>query len=81
LSGRATVFTYTVVHRAFDPEFADEVPYIGALVTPDEDEDVRFVTRLIKVSPAEVRVGMSVFVEFVPDGNGGALPLFAPVLP
>jgi hypothetical protein len=54
-----------------------EVPYISALVTPEEDQDVRFVTRLIGIDPDEARVGMSVQVEFVDEGDI-RVPLFAP---
>jgi uncharacterized protein len=80
LSGRGLVYTFTVVHRAFDPGFGGEVPYISALVVPDEDQDVRFVTRLIGIDTGEARVGMSVKVQFVEEGDV-RMPLFGPAEP
>jgi uncharacterized OB-fold protein len=77
MSGRGTVYTFTVVHRAFDEAFAGDVPYVSALVTPEEDEDVRFVTRVVDVAPADVRVGMDVQVRFVTEGSV-TVPLFVP---
>lgn len=32
LSGCGTLYTYTIVHRAFHPSLADEAPYIVGLV-------------------------------------------------
>jgi uncharacterized OB-fold protein len=60
-SGRATVYSYTVVHRA-PPEFRDEVPYVVGLV--DLEEGARLMTRLVDVEPAGVQVGMPVEVDF-----------------
>ena len=59
--GSGEVYSYTVVHRA-PPEFADEAPYVIALV--DLDEGVRMMTRLVDVDPKEVRVGLRVQVVF-----------------
>jgi uncharacterized OB-fold protein len=78
LSGRGRVFTFTIVHRAFDPGFAQELPYVSAFVTPAEDEAVRLVTRIVGVEPSEVRVGMPVTVTFHTDDLGTRLPLFRP---
>ena len=35
-SGTGEVFTYTVFHHAYDPRFADRVPYTLAVVQLDE---------------------------------------------
>lgn len=35
-SGRGTVFSYTVVHHAFHPAFAADVPYVVADIELDE---------------------------------------------
>ncbi len=78
LSGQGRVLTFTVVHRAFDPGFIEDVPYVSALVTLDEDQEVRFVTRIVGCDPRDVRVGMGVAVTFVTDELGTRLPLFAP---
>lgn len=52
--GTATVFSYIVVHRAFDPAFADDVPYTVATV--DLDGGGRLVARLESPPVIGVRV-------------------------
>lgn len=43
-SGKGRIYSYTVVHNAFG-EFADQVPYVVALV--DLEEGVRMLTRIV----------------------------------
>src|SRR4051794_20114269 len=47
VSGRATLFTWAVVRRAFLPAFADRVPFLTALVELAEDPAVRLCTYLV----------------------------------
>lgn len=71
-SGRAEVYSFTVVHRA--PEaFQDQVPYVVALV--DLEEGVRLMTRL-EVAPAEARIGVAVQVGFQTVSDEVTLPVF-----
>ena len=56
-SGRGTVHSFTVVHRA-PAEFASEAPYVVVLV--DLEEGPRIMSRLLGVEPAAVAVGMPV---------------------
>jgi uncharacterized OB-fold protein len=58
-SGRGAVHALTVVHRA-PPGFADESPYVVALI--DLAEGPRMMTRLLGVEPGEAVVGMQVEV-------------------
>jgi uncharacterized OB-fold protein len=51
LSGRATLFSWVVVHQRFLPQY--EPPFVTALVAVDEDPAVRLATRLVDVDPAE----------------------------
>jgi uncharacterized OB-fold protein len=74
-SGRATVYSFTVVHRA-PPAFADEAPYVVALV--DLGEGPRMMTRLVGLEPAAARVGMPVEVRFVDLDDQFKLPCFGP---
>lgn len=74
-SGRATVYSYTVVHRA-PAEFRDEVPYVVALV--ELDEGVRMMTRLVDCRPQDVSIGMALEVDFRPLTAEIALPYFRP---
>ena len=75
-SGRATLYSFTVVWRAPEPAMA--VPYVLALV--DLEEGPRLMTRLVDIAPADVRIGMAVrLARCEPLSDAVALPLFAAV--
>ncbi|CAL9558042.1 hypothetical protein SUDANB1_04573 [Streptomyces sp. enrichment culture] len=77
-SGRATLYTWSVVHRNDLPPFADRVPYVAAVV--ELAEGPRMMTEI--VGAAVHRAGHA------PDLSGGAelevvfregIPVFRPV--
>ena len=78
LSGRGTLYTYTVVHRAFHPSLSEEVPYIVGLVAAEEDPTVRFHTRILDCDQSDVRVGMNLSVVFREEAEGIVLPYWRP---
>jgi uncharacterized protein len=47
VSGRASLFSWATVRRPFLPAFADQVPFVTALVALEEDPAVRIVTYLV----------------------------------
>ena len=55
VSGRGAVHAYTVVHRAA-PGFAEDAPYVVALV--ELEEGPRMLTRLLDVTPSDAAIGM-----------------------
>ena len=57
LSGRATLYSYTVVYRAPFEAFADDVPYVLAVV--ELEEGPRLLTTLEDVSEEDIQIGMS----------------------
>lgn len=83
VSGRGRLFSWAVVRHAFLPQFADLVPYVPALVTPDEAPHVRFVTRLVDCEPDDLAADLPVEVVFRPLTFPGierqvVAPLFTP---
>jgi uncharacterized OB-fold protein len=66
VSGRASLFSWAVVHRAFLPAFADKVPFVTALVAIDEDPSVRLCTYLVDADPATLTADAPVVVTFRP---------------
>ena len=83
VSGRATLFTYSVVQRALFRAYASKAPYVTGLVALDEDPRVRVVTLLVDCEPGDLRVDMPVEVVFrpleFPDVAGRVLaPMFKP---
>ena len=59
-TGRGRVYSYTISYQPAHPAFADDVPYVIAII--DIDEGWRLVTNLINIDPKEVQVGMKVEV-------------------
>jgi uncharacterized OB-fold protein len=76
LSGRATVFSFSVV-RGF-PGLEDIVLVAAVLDLPDAP-GARLVSDVIEVDPDDVHIGMEVGVLFSPIADGWKLPLFRPV--
>jgi uncharacterized OB-fold protein len=77
VSGRGTVYSFTVVRQAFDEAFVDDVPYVLALVELEEQAGLCVLTNLVDVDPDTVEVGTPVRVVFEPRGDW-MLPQFTP---
>ena len=77
VSGRGTIYTYTVVRHPAVPGYLEHLPYVIAIVELDEQVGLRLPTRLVDVEPASVRVGQRVVAEIV-DLPGGEfrVPVF-----
>lgn len=75
-SGRATVYTFSNVHRPQMPNFILPAPYTVALV--ELEEGPRIMTNIVGCDPEEVAVGMAVRVTWEPLDDGRNLPLFEP---
>ena len=78
MSGRGTLFAWTVSLQAFLPGLP---PYCIALVALEEQEDLRLTSQLVDASVADLRVGLPVEVVFVDGADGLRLPFFRPVRP
>ncbi|MFF0272018.1 MULTISPECIES: Zn-ribbon domain-containing OB-fold protein [unclassified Streptomyces] len=72
-SGRATLYTWSVVHRNDLPPFGERVPYVAAVV--DLAEGPRMMTAVVDVPEAELRIGMALRVAFRPEGEA-TVPVF-----
>jgi uncharacterized protein len=75
LSGKGTVFTFTVSYQSFLPGLA--VPYVVGIVELAEQEGLQLTTRIVNCEPEEVRIGMPVRVVFT-ERDGVRLPFFEP---
>jgi uncharacterized OB-fold protein len=76
-SGRATVYTWSIVHRNDLFPFSERVPYVAAVV--DLDEGPRLMTNIVDTEPSDVRIGMAVEVTFRPLADGLRYPVFRAV--
>ena len=77
-SGRGTLHTYVISHRAA-PGFQDYVPYVIAIV--ELDEGPRMMTNIVGVDPQpqKLLIDMAVEVEWDQQNDDINLPLFRPV--
>jgi uncharacterized protein len=75
-SGRAKILSFTVVRRPVSPAFANEVPYIVALVTLEEGPQM--MTNIVGCPPEEVATGMPVEVIFEDWSDTISIPKFRP---
>ena len=76
-SGRGEIVTYTVVHRAPGPAFADRTPYVVAIIQLAEGP--RLLTNVVECSPDEVSIGMPVEVTFEEIAADATIPQFRPL--
>ena len=77
VSGTGEVYSYTVVHRAPSTGFAEQVPYVVAVVALDEGPHL--MTRLTQVQPGAESIGLRVQVEFERQDDETTLPVFRPM--
>jgi uncharacterized protein len=75
-SGLGSVYSFTIVRYPPNPELAEQVPYVVALI--ELDEGPRLVSNVVGVDPERVTVNQRVQVQFDPVGPGVALPRFTP---
>jgi uncharacterized OB-fold protein len=71
LSGRGTVYTFTVVRQQFVPA---ELPYV--VIAVELEEGVRIVSNLVETAPEQVRIGLPVEVVWEQMGPALRLPRF-----
>ncbi|MFJ3926170.1 Zn-ribbon domain-containing OB-fold protein [Streptomyces sp. NPDC090022] len=75
-TGRATLYTWSVVHRNDLPPFGARVPYVAAVV--DLAEGPRMMTEVVDCPEARLAVGMPLEVTFREMAEGITVPVFRP---
>lgn len=75
-SGRATLYTWSVVYSNDLPPFGEKVPYVAAIV--DLEEGPRMMTNVIDCPFDELRAGMDLTVAFRRETDEVTLPVFRP---
>jgi uncharacterized OB-fold protein len=77
VSGRGKVHSFVVQHHNVAPGFDEMLPYVIALVTPEEAPHVRLPARLIDVDPADVQIDAPVEAVVIPlPGGDVRVPVF-----
>ncbi|MHC0433646.1 Zn-ribbon domain-containing OB-fold protein [Streptomyces sp. O3] len=80
-SGRATLYTWSVVHRNDLPPFGARTPYVAAVV--DLADGPRMMTEIVDCPESDLRIGMRLRVTFRTGEEGAgagtpAVPVFRP---
>jgi uncharacterized OB-fold protein len=78
LSGRGTVYTWTVAEQAFHPFWADRLPYVLVVVDLAEQPGLRFLSELVDCPEEEIGIGLPVEVVWEDVTSEISLPLFRP---
>jgi uncharacterized OB-fold protein len=76
VSGRATVRSWTVVRRSFQPGFDDDLPFVLVDVELADQRDLRMIGRLLDGPGTPLRAGTLVRVDFEDLAGGVSVPAF-----
>jgi len=67
--GRGRVHSFTWVHHVYLPSLRDRVPYNVTVVTLDDAPEVRLITNVVDVAPADLSVGLPVIIVWEAAGD------------
>jgi uncharacterized OB-fold protein len=79
VSGRGTVYSYSIVTQLLHPYWADRIPYNVVLV--ELEEGIRIVSSLVDCPNQSIQIGMPVTVVFEDVSEEISLPMFKPLRP
>jgi uncharacterized OB-fold protein len=77
-SGRATLYTYSIIYQNDLPPFPERIPYVAAVV--DLEEGPRMMTNVVDCEFDALRVGMALEVTFRQETDDITLPVFRPAV-
>lgn len=73
-SGKGTLFSFVIVHRALDPYWQGEVPYAVAVV--ELAEGPHLISNIVGIDFDQIQIGMALRVVFEPISDEIKLPRF-----
>jgi len=76
VSGRARVYSYTVVRFPLIEAMKDAVPYVPAVIQLEEFPDNKLISNLVGMPLADVAIGMPVEVRWHDRADGVTVPRF-----
>jgi len=83
VSGRGTLFSWSVLHYAWIPQFKEQLPFVTGLVAIEEDSAVRVVSYIVDCRADQLRCELPMRAVFRPLRYPGVAaqvvaPFFAP---
>lgn len=76
MSGRGTVYSFTVYHRLYHPAFKEKLPYAVAVIALDEGP--RIISNVVGIPAEDVRCDLPVAVTYEEVRDGYLIPKFVP---
>jgi hypothetical protein len=78
LSGRARLYTYTIVRHPPVRALAETVPYVLAVVKLPDAGDVKLITNVVDCDTADLAIGQELEVVWHTRQDGVTIPRFRP---
>lgn len=72
-SGRGTLVSWVVYHRAMHPAFKDRIPYVVGIV--ELEEGARLISNIVGKAPDQLEIDQPLALK-IETMEGAALPLF-----
>lgn len=73
-SGKGRIYTFAVYHKAFDPAFSDQTPYVVAIV--ELIEGPRMLSNIVGCLPSDIACDVPVKVSWTDVTETVSLPKF-----
>ena len=77
ISGRGTIYTFTVMHQRDVAGFEDDAPFVNIVVELAEQPQLLMVSNLPIADRSKVSIGAAVEVDFEDRGDGDMIPQFS----
>jgi uncharacterized OB-fold protein len=77
-TGRGTVYTFAIVQRAPTPAFAEDAPFVTAIIELEEGPRMLSIITGVEPEPSKLSVGMPLEVTFEDITEEISLPKFQP---
>mgnify|MGYP001825453795 CR=1 FL=1 len=79
VSGRATLYSWTIAVQAFHPFWIDRLPYTIGTVELAEQPGLMFASQIVGCEEDQLRAGLPLEVVFEPLTSELVVPFFRPV--
>ena len=79
VSGRGSIYSFTVMHQPSVAGFETEIPYVNIVVELEEQQKLFMVSNLPRTRLDVIRIGTRVEVWFEDRGPSLTLPQFRPI--
>lgn len=79
VSGRGSLYSWTIAVQAFHPFWMDRVPFVIATIELEEEPGLMFAAQLVDCEESQLRIGLPVEVVFESLTPELTVPFFRPV--